>query len=174
MALAIKVPTLPPQASPPLDYRGNPPIDADGDQIPVPLLSTALYLFLNDLVNSLSAVAAAAGSGSGGQADGSILLNVPGTIGILSDAAPLATFQATVKLTELDAYVKIAPDGADIIASLYAGATLVGTVTIPDGATSGSAAVTAGTVNAGQLLTLDITQVGTTFPGSDLSVIGRY
>lgn len=68
------------------------------------------------------------------------------------------------------AYVKTAPVGADIIATItYTDLTPVATITIPDGQqfAIGSASFT---VPAGTFLQMNVTQVGSSTPGSKLTV----
>lgn len=71
-------------------------------------------------------------------------------------------------LERFDAIVKTAPTGADLLVRLrQAGHALV-TVTIPAGTTSAGIGVNQA-VSAGDILTLDITQVGSSVAGSNLS-----
>ena len=116
--------------------------------------------------------AALAASVAGGSDGSSFLFTVPGTIGIRSNAAPLIQAPEDLTFSTIVAVVKQAPTGAGINVNVKAAGTLVGTVMIATGATSGTVTLTgsAGGVNAGALLTIDITAVGTTFPGSDLTV----
>ena len=74
----------------------------------------------------------------------------------------------------MKAYVKSAPVGADLVFTIYAGNTAWITLTIANGNTS--IVATAAQVDAAPVIPaninirLAITAVGTTFPGSDLSV----
>jgi hypothetical protein len=65
--------------------------------------------------------------------------------------------------------VKTAPSGADLIIKIYQSTVLWQTLTIADGTVTSSATPVPG-LSSGNYLRVDITQVGTTFPGSDLVV----
>lgn len=72
------------------------------------------------------------------------------------------------------AYCKTAPTGANLILSIYniTQAAVVGTVTINAAATSGnSTSYTTSAIAAGDVLRLDITQIGSTVAGADITVI---
>ena len=124
-------------------------------------LSLPWILFFNGLASQVSS----AGTGSA-----SYLFTVPGTIGIRSNAAPLIQAPADESLSSVVALVKTAPMGANISVNVLDAGSVIATVTIVAGKTSGTVALTAAGVSAGDLLTIDITAVGTTFPGSDLTV----
>ena len=70
--------------------------------------------------------------------------------------------------------MKSAPVGADLVFTIYAGATVWLSLTIPAGSTSVAATQAqidgAATIPANANVRLAITAVGTTFPGADLSV----
>jgi hypothetical protein len=113
----------------------------------------------------------------GGGSTGQLILSVPGTLGIRSSAAPLVVLFAGATATVFAAVVKTAPVGADLVCVVNVDGTAVATLTISDGTTSTaltvSTAIAAGNgtgVDPG-LVTLDITAVGSTFPGADLSVL---
>lgn len=101
-------------------------------------------------------------------------LEVDGVLAIGSDLAASELIIATKRATLVNAKLKDGPVGADLIVKLYQNAVLWATATIP----AGSDSVTLTNVQLGTLTTLlknsywrlDITQVGTTTPGSDLSV----
>jgi hypothetical protein len=68
--------------------------------------------------------------------------------------------------------VKAAPSGADLVFQVYMNtspAVLLYTVTIAAGATMGSAAGTV-IVPANTRLVVNVTSVGTTFPGADATI----
>ena len=102
-----------------------------------------------------------------------IVLSVPGTLGIRSNAAPLVTLATAETVTSIAAMVKTAPSGAGLTLAVSAAGTSIGTVTIADGAVMASVSLSAA-VAADTLITLDITQVGSTFPGADLTVLVRF
>jgi hypothetical protein len=101
-------------------------------------------------------------------------LPVSGTLGIQADAAPAFYLDSDFTAGSVKAYVKSAPVGADLVFTIYAGATAWLSVTIPAGSTSVAATQmqmdAAATIPANTNVRLAITAVGTTFPGSDLSV----
>lgn len=69
---------------------------------------------------------------------------------------------------------KTAPTGADLILSIYnvTQAAVVGTVTIAASATTGnSTSYTTSAITAGDVLRLDVTQIGSTVAGADISVV---
>lgn len=76
-------------------------------------------------------------------------------------------------IERFDLNVKIAPVGADLIAQLNQNGVSLGTATIADGTLAGSLALDAPCV-AGDLLTIDITQIGSTVAGSSLSAFATY
>jgi hypothetical protein len=101
-------------------------------------------------------------------------LPVSGTLGIQADAAPAFYLDSDFTAGSVKAYVKSAPVGADLVFTIYVGATAWLSLTIPAGSTSVAAtsdqidALTSIPANAN--VRLAITAVGTTFPGADLSV----
>jgi hypothetical protein len=106
----------------------------------------------------------------GGAAE--IVLFVPGTLAIESDAAPLVTLGADRTFTELVALAKRAPEGAAIVAEIEVGGEAVAEVTIAADAASGLAEGSF-QIGADAVVRLNVTGVGTSFPGSDLTLILR-
>jgi hypothetical protein len=76
-------------------------------------------------------------------------------------------------IERLDITVKTAPTGADLIVQLNQNGVALGTATIAAGDTSGFLALDEPCL-AGDLLTLDITQVGSTVAGSNLTATVTY
>lgn len=110
----------------------------------------------------------------GGSIVGEVVLSVPGTIGIRSNAAPLVTISTAQSASQIVALLKQAPVGADAqIRVLAAGVVIGQPLTIPAGTLSASQTLTA-PVDADALITLDVLAVGSTFPGSDLTVLLRF
>ena len=72
-------------------------------------------------------------------------------------------------LVSIRAQVSTAPTGADIILSIRLNGTSIGTVTITAGSLEGTLTLSQA-LTAGQSLTVNITQVGSTIAGSDLTV----
>lgn len=74
-------------------------------------------------------------------------------------------------INEINAYVEVAPVGSAIILEVKKDGVTEGTVTIADGAKTGSTAVlTSGTIDFSNEITVNITQVGSTTPGQNLKV----
>ena len=104
-----------------------------------------------------------------------LILSVPGTLSIRSDAAPLVSLPEAKTPTGVVALVKQAPAGADLTCELAVAGSEWASVTIPDGETEarlGGSGLRQ--IGADQLIVLDITSVGTTFPGADLTVMIRF
>jgi hypothetical protein len=103
---------------------------------------------------------------------GQVDIQVEGVIGIQSDAAPAIYLAETSSVLDLWAFVKEAPDGEDIEIDVKVGGTVIATLTIEDGATSATA-IDGRDLDAiahSDPITIDITKVGTTFPGEELVV----
>lgn len=142
------------------------------------LFSKPWYLFFRAVVAAING-----GSGSVG-GNGQISLQANGTLSIQSDICPSRDILANQAAAFLQARVKLAPIGADIIIPIYqvdsGGAALLwATLAILDGTTVIDA--TAGEIAAltpllaGNYLRVDVTQVGSPsggggFPGADLLV----
>jgi hypothetical protein len=111
--------------------------------------------------------------GAGNFFKGGIQFSVNGTLGIGSDQAPHVFTSNPVVAVAVRFVVKIAPTGADLTFNLVLGGVLWMTLTIPAGTTSVAATigqiVAAEPIPANTAIALDITAVGTTFPGSGLS-----
>jgi len=103
-------------------------------------------------------------------ATGQVVLSVPGTLGILTNAAPLLLFASAVTPSGLVAILKQPSIGASVIAQVMVAGVSYAQLTIPAGQTQVSIPG-AGGIAANALVTLNIISVGTTFPGSGLSVI---
>jgi len=104
---------------------------------------------------------------SGAQQD----IVVQGVLGIQSTVAPPVYLPQTSSIRDLYARVDIAPDGADLVVDVLVDGEVLATLTIADGETVAHAEgrdLPAIPVDAP--VTIDITGVGTTFPGQDLVV----
>jgi hypothetical protein len=108
-------------------------------------------------------------SSSGSTGTGTLILSVPGTLAIESNAAQLVQFSSGVTWKTATALVKKAPAGAAITVQVSAGSAVLGTVTVADGAFSGAASVS-WTLPANTLLIVDVVGVGLTYGGSDLTL----
>jgi hypothetical protein len=105
-----------------------------------------------------------------GSPSGAMKISIPGTLAIGSNLGPAAFYTSAVSLQNgVTCMVKQAPVGADLVIQIYAGSTLLFTVTITAGSTTGSATGTPG-IGAETPVIINITAVGTTFPGSDLTL----
>jgi hypothetical protein len=108
--------------------------------------------------------------GEVGAPSGEMKISIPGTLAIGSDLGPAAFYTSTVSLQNgVTCMVKQAPIGADLVVEVYAGTTLLFTVTIAAGTTVGSATGTPA-IGPETPVIINLTAVGTTFPGSDLTV----
>jgi hypothetical protein len=133
---------------------------------------------LNDRMRTIaqridSATSAPVSSGSG-TAVSQIILSVPGTLGVLSNAAPLVTLPATATPREVLALVKKAPQGANLTANIRVGGTQWLSFTIAPLQTSVDITSGLTQILLNSPITVDLVSVGTVFPGSDLSVIFRF
>jgi hypothetical protein len=99
-------------------------------------------------------------------------LIVEGVLGIESDAVPPVYLAEPTSIFYIYAYVRQAPVGADLTAVVKVDGAPLGTLTIPSGSTISN--VIDGSwlpaIQTQQAITLDITSVGTTFPGERLVV----
>jgi hypothetical protein len=108
--------------------------------------------------------------GEVGAPSGEMKISIPGTLAIGSNIGPAAFYTSTVSLQNgVTCMVKQAPVGANLVIQVYAGITLLFTVTITAGSTVGSATGTP-TIGPETPVIVNLTAVGTTFPGSDLTV----
>jgi hypothetical protein len=111
-------------------------------------------------------------SSSGGQ----VALSVPGTLGVQTNAAALIALETAATPVGLLAMLKQPPQGNPVVVNVLVAGSTYTSVTLP----AGSSAVVVitgslgGAITANAVITLNITQVGTTFPGSDLSVLLRF
>ncbi len=109
---------------------------------------------------------------SGEQVD----LIVEGILGIESDAVPPVYLPQPASIRDIYAYSKNAPQGGNINAVVKVAGNPLGTVVIEDGQTWPANSIDGKDLPAiqpGQPITLDITSVGTTFPGERLVVTIR-
>jgi hypothetical protein len=119
--------------------------------------------------------ATAKASGGGGSSAGSeLVLSVPGTLGIRTDAAPRVSLPNAATPAALVALLKRAPQGAGVTVQMQVAGANWATLTIPDGAVSATASSGLGGIAADALVTVNLTSVGTTFPGADLTVLIRF
>jgi len=104
-----------------------------------------------------------------------LVLSVPGTLAINSNAAPLLSLPSAGTPSAIVALIKTAPTGSGVTFAVYAGgSTLIGTGTIAAGATSVTVTTGLAAIAANAVLTLAVTAVGSTVAGSDLTVMVRF
>jgi len=109
---------------------------------------------------------------SGEQVD----LIVEGVLGIESDAVPPVYLPQATSIRDIYAYCRSAPQGGDINAVVRVAGNALGTVIIHDGQSWPANSIDGkdlAAIQPGQAITLDITSVGTTFPGERLVVTIR-
>jgi hypothetical protein len=100
-----------------------------------------------------------------------LTISVFGTLAIGSNLGQVPAFVPSAKtFTQAVAMVTSAPTGAAIILTVTSGASTLFTVTIPAGATQSSATSAAGVLGSTPI-EVNILQVGSTFPGANLTVV---
>ncbi len=115
------------------------------------------------------------GSSSGGSTGlSAVHITVPGILGIGADLAPITKTNSDFRASAVHLELKRAPVGANFTVEIFLDATLWMTLTIAAGntfiaATDGQI-LGAATIGAGKNIRVDITAVGTTTPGEDLSL----
>ena len=111
-------------------------------------------------------------SGAGSQG---VVLQIDGVLAIGTDLTPIVALNVSSRAVAVVASVKTAPVGADLFINIMLSTSLWMTLLIVAGTTTVSAIAqqisTAGLLVAGFNISLDIAGVGTTVPGSDLSVM---
>lgn len=99
---------------------------------------------------------------------------ISGTPSVANDLSWNPVSPEAVTAVKIWAYCKTAPTGADLIVRVYniTQAAVVGSVTIAAAATAGNTtSFTTSAVAAGDVLRVDVTQVGSTVAGSDISIV---
>jgi len=111
---------------------------------------------------------------SGGQ----ITFSVPGLLAVQAGAAPAAVLPASTSVRDIFATLNQSgvgwPTGAAVVAKVRISGQVVATLTIPLGQAVSN--VILGNylyIAAGQVVTCDVTQVGSTYPGAGLTVMVR-
>jgi hypothetical protein len=114
------------------------------------------------------------GFGVSAGSQSAVSLSVAGTLGIGSNLAPLALLAGDSTATGVRMDLKQAPTGAALTVRLLTGETDWMELVIPAGSTSVVAddvvVAAAASIPAASNIRVDIVGVGTTFPGSDLTV----
>jgi hypothetical protein len=109
---------------------------------------------------------------SGGQYS----FQIAGFLAVQTGAVPDISAEGPHAIRDIFAFVKTAPTDSAIALNINRNGNLLGTLSIPAGLTASSNAVTGlllPALKTGDRLSLDITTVGQTIPGSDLTVVIR-
>ncbi len=108
-------------------------------------------------------------------AGGQYSFQITGYLAIQSNAAPAIIVDADRSVRDIYGIVNTAPTGAAIILQINRNGALYVTVQIPAGATISNVVGGFGlpALRSGDLLTLNVAGVGTTVPGSDLTLVMR-
>lgn len=99
---------------------------------------------------------------------------IPDTLSVANDVSWNPTAPQAMTCIKTWAYARTAPVGATLIISIYnvTQAAVVGTVSILAAAQTGnSTSYTTAAIAAGDILRCDVTQIGSSTPGSNVSVI---
>jgi hypothetical protein len=112
-----------------------------------------------------------AGNGQRTLRGGQLDLQVEGVLGIQSDAVPEITVGQAASVSSVSARVELAPAGADITLVVKVDGAAWATLTIPDGQlqANGIDGAELPPLMTGSMVSMDITGVGTTFPGQRLA-----
>jgi hypothetical protein len=146
--------------------------------LPKARLAGSTLELTNALGNSPVGNAAFTGLVDGGlrsNRGGQLAFQIEGVFGVLDNATPVLSVQEDLSIRDVFALVKNAPSGAAIELAIRQDGNLVTTLTIADGATHSApvSGVFLPYLVSGAELTLDITAVGTSYPGSDMTVTIR-
>lgn len=139
-------------------------------EVPYGVFNPEQARVLNERLRLLSQTGGSAVRSADGSAGGMLVLSVPGTLSIRSSATPLVSFPASRTITRVGALLKRAPSGGAVTLLVKAGGADVASLTVPAGATAATIAV-ARAIAADAVVEVDITAVGATFPGADLTVL---
>ncbi len=162
------------------NFFGSP---ASGDwqstiQIPnVRIASVALYMTnsLGDGGVSFNPYTSTIDGGLRTMAGGQYTFQISGYVAIQSGAAPDIVVDANRSVRDMYALIRTAPVGGAVTVRINHSGQVYATLTIPAGQTTSNVVSGFGLppLFAGDSLTLDVTAVGLTSPGSDLNVIMR-
>lgn len=148
-------------------------------ELPPGVFASQPQQLLNDRLRTISARLDSIGGGGSntttitGGAPTQLIFSVPGVIGIRSSAAPLVTLASTVNTSSIVALLKQASTEADVKIQMSAAGASFPVLVIPVGQTSANLTVQT-SIPANTPVLLNIIQVGTKFPGADLTVILRF
>lgn len=121
------------------------------------------------------ATTAVTGKATAAATGGTLILTAPGTLAIQSQVAPLVTLPAATAFQSVVALLKQAPSGGNLVLSISAAGKALGAVTVGDGKTTATVDASGwATVAKDAIVAVDVTSVGLTFPGADLTLELRY
>lgn len=143
------------------------PYDIDGDE-----LRAVMNERLRELSASIHELFGASDTSAATTAAAGLAVTVPAKLSIRSQAAPLFRIETATVVRKIEALLKQAPTGGDLALAINAPG-LITTLTIPAGSTA-SAVSGSWTIPADTILSIDVTAVGLTFPGADLTVTLRF
>ncbi len=106
---------------------------------------------------------------------GQLTIQMEGVLGVLDNATPVLSVQENLAIRDVFAIVKSAPLGSDIQLTIRQDGVALTQLTILDGQTQSASVEGSGLpfLQSEAQLTLDITAVGTQYPGADLTVAIR-
>lgn len=138
----------------------------------VDLSSVEGISLLNERLRSLSGPAVGAVGSRQASGATSLVFSAPWVLSTDSMVAPLLEVASPVRVSEIVAMLKQPPTGGQIRAVVMAGDAELGSIIIPAGSryVRQQASIS---VPARSVLSLELTSVGLTFPGADLTVILR-
>jgi hypothetical protein len=137
--------------------------------IPAGLSGTALVAAINDRLRRIAQQQTTVRGGTVSAPTPTVSLFVNGALAIESDAAPNPYLASIAAPSRLSAHVKQAPTGAALTFTINAGGGDWKPVIIGAGATSATVP-NPGSIAANTPVRVNITAVGTTYPGSDLAI----
>jgi hypothetical protein len=142
-------------------------------------IASAELFVTNSQGNSLVGSASYTGLAGGGWrtlSGGQFSFQIPGYLAVQAGAAPDILVDAPKVIRDISAFVKQPPSGGPVVLTVTLNGVAYCTLTIPDGATEPTSAIDGSALKPMQYqdrLSIDIISVGTTVPGSDLTVTIR-
>lgn len=97
----------------------------------------------------------------------------PGTLQVASGSVGLSAPRLS-KLSKVSAHVTTPPVGSSLILELANNGLAVATITIPSGSTDASGVISAATIDPSDVLTVNVTQVGSSSPGANLTLTVEF
>ena len=131
---------------------------------------TSTLASVSDLIDS-TYVSARSGGGGGGS--NTKTYRYQGRLGVTTGEIK-KYFNASATMSSIDAYVSTAPTGANLTVVVKKNGTTAETFSITAGNTSNTGISATTSFAAGDYMTVDITQVGSSFAGQDLYVVFNF